>query len=83
MNIGTRFVSERERCVGMTDADRAWRRQYLLDQELAANEPKFVPELWNETHNPIKRFYRAPLDKTFAMLQPVLVSNYVIHFSKP
>lgn len=32
MAIAGRMVRERERLVGMTDAERAWRAQYLKDQ---------------------------------------------------
>lgn len=32
MGIAGRMVRERERLVGMTDAERAWRAQYLKDQ---------------------------------------------------
>lgn len=32
MAIAGRMVRERERLVGMTDAERAWRSQYLKDQ---------------------------------------------------
>jgi len=61
--IEGRFFSERERLAGgFTDADRAYRKQWLKDQELAPNEPRPVPELHREIMNPIRRAYRAPLD---------------------
>ncbi|KAI8438826.1 hypothetical protein MSG28_011182 [Choristoneura fumiferana] len=72
MAIAGRAVSERERCLGMTDAERAWRKQWLKDQVLASNEPVHVEELWRERTNPIRRFYRAPLDKIFSGLSGVL-----------
>merc|ERR1712198_281945 len=41
------FPYERQRLAGagMSDADRALRKQWVLDQRLAPNEPRFVPEL--------------------------------------
>lgn len=79
MAIAGRAVSERERCLGMTDAERAWRKQWLKDQVLAANEPVHVEELWRERINPIRRFYRAPLDKIFTSLTGVLVRLHNKH----
>lgn len=72
MSIAGRLVSERERLVGMTDAERAFRAQWLKDQHLSPNEPYFVPEMYKETHNPIRRFYRAPLDKFRTMIEPMV-----------
>ncbi|XP_063548146.1 uncharacterized protein LOC134755595 [Cydia strobilella] len=72
MSIAGRAVSERERCLGMTDVERAWRKQWLKDQVLASNEPVHVEEYWKERTNPIRRFYRAPLDKLFSGLTGVL-----------
>lgn len=73
MTIAGRVASERERCIGMTDAERAWRKQWLQDQVLASNEPVHVEEYWRERTNPIRRFYRKPLDVLFTKLSPVLV----------
>ncbi|KAJ0182350.1 hypothetical protein K1T71_001719 [Dendrolimus kikuchii] len=72
MAIAGRVQSERERCLGMTDAEKAWRKQWLKDQVLAPNEPVHVEEYWRERTNPIRRFYRAPLDKLFGALTPML-----------
>lgn len=72
MTIAGRVASERERCLGMTDAERAWRKQWLKDQILAPNEPVHVEEYWKERTNPIRRFYRFPLDKIYGALTPVL-----------
>jgi len=74
--IAGRMVSERERLVGMTDAERAWRAQWLKDQHLAPNEPRFVPELQKEGVNVIRRMYRWPLDTIFKALMPVLVNFF-------
>lgn len=73
ITIAGRVASERERCLGMSDAERAWRKQWLKDQVLASNEPVYVEEYWKERTNPIRRFYRKPLDVLFKSLMPVLV----------
>ncbi|KAL5282198.1 hypothetical protein ACFFRR_005426 [Megaselia abdita] len=72
MAIAGRMVRERERLIGMTDFERNWRKQWLKDQELGHHEPKRVPALERELMNPIRRFYRAPLDKLCEALTPVL-----------
>lgn len=83
MVIAGRMVRERERLIGMSPEERAWRKQWLKDQELH-HGPRKVPALELELNNPIKRFYRAPLDKVCNVLEPVLVSccrgYYVIKF---
>lgn len=75
--IGGRLVRERERLRGMTDEERAWRKQYLKDQILSENEPRYVPEYWKERTNPIRRFYQWPLLQVENILTPVMVS---LHF---
>lgn len=72
MSIAGRFNSERERLLGMTDEERAFRKQWLKDQELAPNEPRPVPEMYRATYNPIRRAYRWPLDQLAKVLLPVL-----------
>ncbi|XP_044268594.1 uncharacterized protein LOC123013831 [Tribolium madens] len=72
MSIAGRFTSERERLLGMTDEERAFRKQWLKDQELAPNEPRPVPEMYKATYNPIRRAYRWPLDQLAKVLLPVL-----------
>lgn len=72
MPIAGRLTSERERLLGMTDEERAFRRQFLKDQILSPNEPRKVPEMYKILYNPIRRFYRWPLDKLEATLEPVL-----------
>lgn len=64
---------ERQRLAGagMTDADRALRRQWLKDQELSPNEPREIPEL--KPKNIVKRIYGKPWDIFFGTLRPVLV----------
>lgn len=73
MTIAGRMVRERERLVGMSDEERAWRKQWLKDLELH-HGPRQVPALEKTMMNPIKRFYRAPLDAVYKALTPVLVS---------
>lgn len=84
MAIAGRLVDERERLLGMSDQERAFRKQWLKDQELSPNEPRVLPEIYRETHNPIRRFYRYPLDVVGKALTPVLghfkadVARYLI-----
>lgn len=63
-----------ERMRGMTPERRAHRKQFLNDQVLSAREPVYVPELYYELNNPIRRFYKAPYDKLFNYLLPKIVS---------
>ncbi|XP_062707151.1 uncharacterized protein LOC134287924 [Aedes albopictus] len=72
MTITGRMVRERERLLGMSPEERAWRAQWLKDQQLSHHEPRHVPEYWKERLNPIRRFYRAPLDLVQKGLTPVL-----------
>lgn len=78
MAIAGRMVSERERLVGMSAEERAWRAQWLKDQRLAPHEPVHVPEL--NKLNPIRRFYSAPLNKVETILKPVLVRLITAQF---
>lgn len=78
MAIAGRMVRERERLVGMTTDERAWRKQWLKDQVLSHNEPKHVPEYWKERINPIRRAYMAPLNALGSALEPILVSFFFL-----
>uniref|UniRef100_U5EPQ1 Putative lethal 2 35di n=1 Tax=Corethrella appendiculata TaxID=1370023 RepID=U5EPQ1_9DIPT len=82
MAIAGRMVRERERLLGMSAEERAWRKQWLKDQELSPNEPKYVPEYWQARINPIRKFYRFPLDTVHNMLTPVIgnVPAYHVRF---
>ena len=64
---------ERQRLdgAGMTAEDRALRRQWLKDQELSPNEPRYIPEAFPK--NPFRRVYGAPWDALFNALRPYLV----------
>lgn len=70
MAIGGRMVRERERLIGMSGEERAWRRQFVKDLEI--KKARLVPELEDELTNPIRALYRAPLDKLFHALAPKL-----------
>ncbi|KAJ8670116.1 hypothetical protein QAD02_001375 [Eretmocerus hayati] len=71
MNIQGRMRTERERAIGMTEAERAWRAQWVKDQVLH-DEPITPDAYYRERYNPIRRFYRAPLDKLENFLAPRL-----------
>jgi len=63
---------ERQRLsgTGMTAEDRVLRRQWLKDQELSHNEPRFIAELY--PRNPIRRIYGKPWDVIFTALKPII-----------
>jgi len=64
MALGGRVASERERLSGMTPEERAWRMRYLQDQ-VVISEPRYVKATEKELLNPLRRFYRFPLDFIF------------------
>ncbi|KAL3269408.1 hypothetical protein HHI36_008478 [Cryptolaemus montrouzieri] len=72
MSIVGRLNRERERLVGMTDEERAFRNKFLKAQILSPTEPRNVPELYKELHNPIRRFYRFPLDQFQKAMEPLV-----------
>ncbi|GAB1860426.1 hypothetical protein CAJAP_01505 [Camponotus japonicus] len=72
MNIVRRVGRERERMLGMTDEERAWRKKWLDAQKLAPEEPVTPPGYYKEMYNPIRRFYSAPMNKVQNMIEPVL-----------
>lgn len=75
MTIAGRMVRERERCIGMTAEERAWRAQWLKDQQLTAREPVYVKEYHDAIRNPIRRFYQAPLNALWKALTPIMVNT--------
>ncbi|CRL00455.1 CLUMA_CG013718, isoform A [Clunio marinus] len=77
--IGGRLVRERERLRGMTDQERAWRKQYLKDQILSESEPRYVPEYWKEITNPIRRFYQWPLVTVENNIRPMIGEHAAKH----
>jgi len=73
MSLGGRLIHERERLAGMTDEERAWRKKWLLDQNLTPREPVYIPGDSKELLNPIRRAYKAPLNVVFfKFLQPLM-----------
>lgn len=70
--IETRLGDIRERLLGMTDEERAYRRQWLKDQHLSPNEPREVPELYKARYNIFRRIYRYPLNQLQNILTPVV-----------
>jgi NADH dehydrogenase (ubiquinone) 1 beta subcomplex subunit 6 len=63
-----RFV--RQRLTNMTDEERAFRRKFLHDQHLSPDEPVYVPEMYEELYNPIRRAFRAPMNAFEQLLAP-------------
>ncbi|KAK5645007.1 hypothetical protein RI129_006307 [Pyrocoelia pectoralis] len=72
MAIAGRFIRERERLIGMSDEERAWRKQWLKDQILSPNEPRHVPEMYKFQYNIFRRAYKAPLNILQNMLEPMI-----------
>ncbi|CAL7945791.1 unnamed protein product [Xylocopa violacea] len=62
MSIGSRMTTEKERLIGMTEEERAWRARFLKSQELSPEEPLNTKEYYRAVYNPIRRFYRFPLN---------------------
>ena len=75
MGIQGRMARERERMIGMTDAERAWRAKWVKDQVLHG-EPIVPKDYYKARYNPIRRFYRAPLDMLESSLTPLIVSFF-------
>ncbi|XP_014675216.1 PREDICTED: uncharacterized protein LOC106815283 [Priapulus caudatus] len=77
MSIEGRMAIENERMAGMTTMERAWRKQWLKDQELSPREPVFEAELQMKRNllNPLRKLYGAPLDWFFLKLVPTLGYN--------
>ena len=72
VSIAGRVGRERERLIGMTDEERAWRARFVKSQELAPDEP-IKPKGYDKLYyNPLRRFYRAPLNKVENALTPLL-----------
>ena len=65
---------ERQRLAGagMTAEERALRKQWIKDQALSPNEPRYVKEV--QPRNVFRRLYMGPADAIFSKLIPVIVS---------
>lgn len=73
MGIKRRVGRERERMLGMTDEERAWRKKWLDAQKLAPEEPIMPKGMYKEMYNPIRRLYKTPMDKFQKGLERYLV----------
>ncbi|XP_018304213.1 exosome complex exonuclease RRP42 isoform X2 [Mycetomoellerius zeteki] len=83
MSIVRRMDHERERMLGMTDEERAWRKKWLDAQKLAPEEPVYPKGYYEAMYNPIRRFYMAPMNRFENILTPVigkLSANVTRHF---
>ena len=77
MSLTGRFANERQRLgPEFTDAERRWRIKWFRDQQLHHSEPVDVPRLQQKLLNPLRRWYRKPLDlMEQRLLQPRIVSR--------
>lgn len=66
----------------MSDAQRAARRQWLADQRLAPEEPRYVPALYRRPF--LLRLFSTPWDAIFWPLRPIFVSRIhcLIHIKR-
>ncbi|XP_003706389.1 NADH dehydrogenase (ubiquinone) B17 subunit [Megachile rotundata] len=72
VTLGGRMARERERLIGMTDEERAYRAKFLKSLELAPEEP-IIPKNFNkEYYNPLRRLYMAPLNKFESAITPMV-----------
>lgn len=75
------FYHERQRLpFQMTAEDRALRQQWLRDQHLSPNEPRYVPEL--RPRNFFRRSLGLPWDVFTKAVTPTIVSIYLEKESK-
>ena len=74
-----RFHDVRRR-VFMTDEERRWRAQFLKDIQLADGEPRYVPEYYRATTNPIRRLWKSPMWVLQSFLQSKLVRHNNLTF---
>ncbi|XP_017882960.1 uncharacterized protein LOC108626665 [Ceratina calcarata] len=83
ITIAGRMARERERCIGMTDEERAYRARYVKSLELAPGEPITPKGYYEAYYNPIRRFYMAPLNQVEKLLAPAVgdFSARVIRFT--
>lgn len=75
MSVCGRVVRERERLIGMLDEERAWRAKYLKSLILAPEEPLKTKEYYRHYYNPLRRFYRIPLNALEGLLTPLMVKK--------
>lgn len=76
VNLAGRFENERARLgPEFTEADRQWRIKWIQDQALHHSEPYSVPAMEASNLNPIRRFYRWPLNFLENALTSVMVGS--------
>ncbi|OAD62618.1 hypothetical protein WN48_07685 [Eufriesea mexicana] len=75
MSIYGRVVRERERLIGMTVEERAWRAKFVKSQILSPEEPIIPKNYYKYFNNPIRRFFMAPVLKFEGLLTPFMGSK--------
>lgn len=76
ISIEGRYRIDRARLgPNFTEADRQWRIKYIKSQDLHPNEPFEVPELERVHYNPIRRFYRVPMNLFENAISKIIVSE--------
>ena len=66
------FQRQRLAGSGMTPEQRTARKQWVMDQKLSPNEPRYVPEL--SPKNIVRRTWAAPWNAMYYGLKPLVVS---------
>ncbi|XP_078042762.1 NADH dehydrogenase (ubiquinone) B17 subunit [Augochlora pura] len=72
VSIEGRVARERERLIGMTEEERAWRAKYLKSLHLSHGEPVMTPEMYRQYYNPLRRLYKAPLNVFEKAITPIV-----------
>ncbi|CAD6191440.1 unnamed protein product [Caenorhabditis auriculariae] len=76
MSLELHMADERVRAAGLSPAEREWRKKWVHDQHLHADEPIVVDAVHRQL-NPIRVFYRLPWDKFYKhYLQPTFGTYY-------
>ncbi|CAB3406401.1 unnamed protein product [Caenorhabditis bovis] len=70
MSLELHMADERVRAAGLSPAEREWRKKWVHDQHLHADEPIVVDAVHRQL-NPIRTLYRLPWDK------------FYLHYLKP
>lgn len=74
MSIESRFENERHRLSeDYTEKWRQYRIKYLKSLVLEHQEPRYVPQWYKMTTNPIRRFIQAPLNLYEKLVTPHIV----------
>ncbi|CAI5447026.1 unnamed protein product [Caenorhabditis angaria] len=76
MSLEMHMADERVRAAGLSAAEREWRKKWVHDQHLHADEPVVVDAVHRQL-NPIRTAYRLPWDKFYLhYLKPTLGVYY-------